>query len=91
VERARMHFERAVAISKGERPGPYVTLAETVAVMKQDRKEFEELLNRALAIDPEKNPGVRLETVLLQRKARALLAKEDELFIDSGSPSEEAK
>jgi tetratricopeptide (TPR) repeat protein len=91
VERARQHFERAIAISKGEKPGPYVTLAETVAVMKQDRKEFEELLNRALAIDPEKNPGVRLETVLLQRKARALLAKEDELFIDSGSPSEEAK
>jgi len=91
VDRARMHFERAVAISKGERPGPYVTLAETVAVMKQNRKEFEELLNRALAIDPEKNPSVRLETVLMQRKARALLAKEDELFIDSGSPSEDAK
>ena len=90
VERARAHFERAVAISKGEKPGPYVTLAETVAVMKQDRKEFENLLNRALAIDPEKNPANRLVTVLMQRKAKALLAKEDELFLDSGSP-EEAK
>ncbi len=84
VERARAHFERAVAISKGEKPGPFVTLAETVAVMKQDRREFEDLLNRALAIDPEKSPSARLVTVLMQRKARALLAKEDELFIDSG-------
>ena len=91
VDRAREHFERAVAISQGEKPGPYVTLAETVAVMKQDRKEFEDLLNRALAIDPEKNQSVRLVTILMQRKAKALLAKEDELFLDSGSPAENAK
>jgi predicted anti-sigma-YlaC factor YlaD len=90
-DRAREHFERAVAISKGAKPGPYVTLAETVAVMKQDRKEFEDLLNRALAIDPEKNQSERLVTILMQRKARALLAREDELFLDSGSPAENAK
>jgi tetratricopeptide (TPR) repeat protein len=91
VERAREHFERAVAISKGAKPGPYVTLAETVAVLKQDHKEFEDLLNRALAIDPERNQSARLVTILMQRKARALLAREDELFLDSGSPAENAK
>jgi predicted anti-sigma-YlaC factor YlaD len=91
VERAREHFQRAVTISKGEKPGPYVTLAETVAVMKQDHKEFEDLLNRALAIDPEKNQSARLVTILMQRKARALLAREDELFLDSGTPAENAK
>ena len=91
VDRAHEHFERAVAISQGAKPGPYVTLAETVAVIKQDRKEFEDLLNRALAIDPEKNQSARLVTILMQRKARALLAKEDELFLDSGTPAENAK
>jgi predicted anti-sigma-YlaC factor YlaD len=91
VERAQEHFDRAVEISKGAKPGPFVTLAETVAVMKQDRKEFEDLLNRALAIDPEKNQSARLVTILIQRKARALLAKEDELFLDSGTPAENAK
>ena len=91
VDRAREHFERAIALSKGEKPGPYVTLAETVSVMKQDRKEFEDLLNRALAIDPEKNQSERLVTILMQRKARALLAKEDELFLDSGTPAENPK
>jgi predicted anti-sigma-YlaC factor YlaD len=90
-ERAREHFQRAVAISKGGKPGPYVTLAETVAVQNQDRKEFEMLLNQALAIDPEKNQSERLVTILTQRKARALLAKEDELFIDSGSHPEKSK
>jgi predicted anti-sigma-YlaC factor YlaD len=90
VERARAHFERAVAISKGERPGPFVTLAESVSVMKQDRREFRDLLNRALAIDPEKNQSVRLVTVLTQRKARALLDREDELFI-SDMPVEDVK
>jgi predicted anti-sigma-YlaC factor YlaD len=68
-----------------------VTLAETVAVQNQDRKEFEMLLNQALAIDPEKNQSERLVTILTQRKARALLAKEDELFIDSGSHPEKSK
>ena len=91
MDRAREHFERAIALSKGEKPGPYVTLAETVSVMKQDRKEFEDLLNRALAIDPEKNQSERLVTILMQRKARALLAKEDELFLDSGTPAENPK
>ncbi len=91
VDRAREHFERAVAISSGAKPGPYVTLAETVAVMKQDRKEFEDLLNKALAIDPEKDQSERLVTILMQRKARALLAKEDELFVDSGTPAEKTK
>ena len=91
VARARQHFERAVAISKGEKPGPYVTLAETVAVMQQNRGEFRDLLNRALAIDPEKNASSRLVTVLTQRKARALLAREDELFLDSGTPAEDVK
>ncbi len=89
VERANRDFERAVAISGGGRPGPYVTLAEAVAVQQQDRKRFEQLLNQALAIDPEKNPSARLETVMMQRKARALLARADELFLESGESKPE--
>jgi predicted anti-sigma-YlaC factor YlaD len=89
VERAQQDFDRAVAISGGSRPGPYVTLAETIAVQQQDRKRFEALLHQALAIDPEKYPSARLETVMTQRKARALLARADELFIDSGETKPE--
>ena len=88
-EHARQHFERAVAISNGARPGPYVTLAETIEVQRQDRAAFERLLQQALAIDPEKKPSARLETLMMQRKARALLARADELFFDSGETTPE--
>jgi hypothetical protein len=46
----------------------------------QDRTEFERLLKDALAIDPNKSPSTRLVTLLMQRRARVLLAQIDEKF-----------
>jgi len=86
--RARGHFERAVALSHDTKASPYVTLAQSVSVLKQDRKEFETLLNRALTFDPERDPAQRLTTIVLQRKARALLEHEDEFFVDDSAPSD---
>ena len=80
--RSREHFARAVALSHGQLAGPYVSLAETVSVQKQDRAEFQSLLNRALAIDPDARPEWRLENLLMQRRARWLLARVDELFVE---------
>jgi predicted anti-sigma-YlaC factor YlaD len=88
-QRARQHFERAVALSEGSRPGPFVTLAQSVSVASQNRREFRELLGKALEVDPEKHPSDRLETLVIQRKARALLAREDELFLDPDSSTVE--
>jgi len=79
-ERARKHFARAVELQKGQSPGPYVALATGVALPAQDRAEFEKLLQSALAIDPEKDPSVRLVTLVQQRRARALLDHIDTLF-----------
>jgi predicted anti-sigma-YlaC factor YlaD len=84
--RARGHFARAVALSKDSRPSPYVTLATTISVLRQDRREFETLLNRALEFDPDHDPSQRLVTIVLQRKARALLEHEDEFFVDETAP-----
>jgi predicted anti-sigma-YlaC factor YlaD len=84
--RARGHFARAVALSKDTKASPYVTLATTVSVLKQDRKEFEALLNRALEFDPDRDPSQRLVTIVLQRKARALLERQDEFFLDDTVP-----
>ena len=81
-KRARGHFERAVELSHDSRPGPYVTLAQSVAVLKQDRAEFRRLLEKALTFDPEKDPSQRLTTIVIQRKARALLDRQDEFFLD---------
>ena len=88
VERARQQFDRAVELSHGERPGTYVTMALSVSVMSQNRAEFRSLLDKALAIDPEKDPANRLQTIVTQRKARSLLERQDEFFVDDASASD---
>lgn len=80
-DEARRHFDRAVALQKGLSPGPYISLAMGVSVARQDRAEFEKLMETALAVDPEANPTERLTTLLLQRRARLLLDAADQLFL----------
>jgi predicted anti-sigma-YlaC factor YlaD len=79
--RARRHFDRAVELSGGNDPGPYVTLAGSVALAAQNRDEFVKLLEQAVAIDPEKNPSARLPALIAQKRARHLLARVDDLFV----------
>ncbi len=79
--RSRQHFERAVALSKGQDAGPFVALAEAVTVKQQNVKEFESLLKRALAIDPNANPDTRLLNLIFQRRAQWLLSRKSELFL----------
>jgi hypothetical protein len=78
--RAREHFQRAVDLQKGGSAVPYVALATGVSVKNQDRAEFERLLNQAIAIDPDKDPTIRLPNLITQRRAHALLAHEDALI-----------
>jgi predicted anti-sigma-YlaC factor YlaD len=78
---ARRHFAAAVDLQKGLSPGPYISLAMGVSVARQDRAEFERLMQAALAVDPEANPTERLTTLLLQRRARILLDQADYLFL----------
>jgi predicted anti-sigma-YlaC factor YlaD len=80
LARSRMHFDREVALTSGGLASPFVSLAETVSVQIQDRSEFESLLKRALAINPDARPAWRLQNLIVQRRARWLLAREDDLF-----------
>ena len=79
--RARKHFERAMVLAEGADASPLVALAEAVAIKKQDVKEFESLLNQALAINPDANPDKRLLNTVMQRRARWLLSRKAELFL----------
>jgi predicted anti-sigma-YlaC factor YlaD len=81
AERSRRHFERAVELSAGKLAGPYVAFAEAVCLQKQHLAEFDALLNRALAINPDEQPENRLVNLVMQRRARWLLSKRDELFL----------
>ncbi|HSJ05860.1 MAG TPA: TRAP transporter TatT component family protein [Longimicrobiales bacterium] len=80
-ERARQHFERAVELSGGAKASPYVSLAGGLSVGRQDRREFEALLETALAIDPDAVPSIRLANLIAQRRARILLSHADYLFV----------
>ena len=79
-EKARFHFERAVELSGGEKPGPYVALATAVTVKKQDAAEFRSLLEAALAIEIT-DPNSQLVTIVTQQKARWLLDNIDRFFL----------
>jgi predicted anti-sigma-YlaC factor YlaD len=81
-ERSRKHFVRAMQLSQGFQAGPLVSLAENVSQPKQNRKEFESLLNRALAVDVNAKPEYRLVNLVMQRRARWLLARADQLFAE---------
>ncbi len=80
-ERARRHFDRAIELSRGDRATPFVLVAENLSIPSQDRADFDQLLQKALAIDPNKIPRFRLETLLIQRRARELEGQADDVFI----------
>jgi predicted anti-sigma-YlaC factor YlaD len=81
-ELARSHFERAVRLSASQNAGPFVAFAESVCVAARNRREFLTMLGRAAAIDPSARPEWRLENAVMQRRARWLLARVDELFLE---------
>ena len=79
-EKARYHFNRAVELSGGKKPGPYVSLATAVTIKNQDVDEFRSLLGEALAIEND-DPDSRLVTIITQDKARWLLDNIENYFL----------
>jgi len=85
--RSRKHFERALALSKGQDAGPLVAFAEAVDVQQQNVQEFERLLKQALDLDADARPEIRLQNLVMQRRARWLLSRKSELFLTDNDPS----
>jgi len=79
--RSKKHFDRAMLLSEGKLASPLVSYAEAVSVEKQNRAEFQALLEKALAINPDAVPESRLLNLVAQRRARWLLGRVDDLFI----------
>jgi predicted anti-sigma-YlaC factor YlaD len=81
MAKAREHYARSRELSAGKRVSPLVSYAESILVPEQKKKEFEQVLHEALAMDVEKAPAEqRLANVLAQRRAKWLLSRVDELF-----------
>lgn len=79
-DRARRHFERAVALAHGAQAGPWVTFAESVCVDTRNVDEFQRSLDLALKVDVDQKPEYRLANMVMQRRARWLLTRKDDLF-----------
>jgi len=86
--RATAHFDRAVALGGGQQASPLVAFAEAVCIDRQDRARFEALLREALAIDADAQPPSRLVNLIMQRRARWLLTRTDDLFLTPPSPTD---
>jgi predicted anti-sigma-YlaC factor YlaD len=80
IGRAKQHYARALELSKGHHAGPYVSYAENVLVAEKDRAAFDATLKKALAVDVNAEPDYRLLNLVMQRRARWLLSREDKLF-----------
>ena len=81
-QRMKRHFERSLELSGGMRAGVFVTYAENACVTSQDRGRFKDLLEKALAVNPDAQPENRLANLVAQRRARWLLGHMDELFLE---------
>jgi predicted anti-sigma-YlaC factor YlaD len=75
------HYARALELSKGTSAGLFVAYAEAVSLPAQNKTEFRTMLERALAVDPDRQPRDRLATLVSQRRARWLLSRIDDLIL----------
>lgn len=94
MAKAERHFELAVERSGGAAASPYVSAAAAIAVPRQDYALFKSLLGKAIALDPDAYPDMRLANIIARRKAERLAAAAEYLFIvtdDSPTPDEEGE
>lgn len=82
VAQAREHFRRFLELAKTPHASIYVSMAESVSVPEQNLSEFKKLLATALAVDPNQDPKLRLANVVAQRRARWLLTRTNDLFLE---------
>lgn len=82
LARVEADYRRALELNGGRRAGTYVSLAENVHVKQQSAPDFKRALDAALAIDVDAHLDDRLANVIMQRRARRLLARVEDLFLD---------
>ncbi len=80
-DRAKAHLDRVLALTMNKKLGPRVSWAEGVLVQRQDKDGFVQVLQEVVRADPGEVPRFRLANLIAQRRAKALLAHVDDLFL----------
>ena len=86
--RIERYYAQALRLSGGRRASLFVSYAENSSIPAQNRAQFQEMLERALHIDADQHPATRLSNLISQRRARWLLGRTDELFLEGSAPAE---
>ncbi len=86
--RIERYYEQALRLSGGRRASLFVSYAENSSIPAQNRARFQEMLERALRIDPDQHVETRLSNLISQRRARWLLGRTDELFLEGSASAE---
>ncbi len=77
---ALSYYEKAIIASNGLDCSLYVTYAEKISVLTQNRSEFISLLNKVLSLQANDNPELYFSNIIAQSRAEWLLTQTDELF-----------
>jgi predicted anti-sigma-YlaC factor YlaD len=80
--KVNIHFQLALQKSDGVLAGPYVSYAQAVDIPDQNYEAFKTNLEKAQAVDVDKDPANRLVNILAQQKARFLLDNAVYYFAD---------
>ncbi|MFQ6607061.1 MAG: TRAP transporter TatT component family protein [Fidelibacterota bacterium] len=80
IDVAKHHFDRAVELSEGNRASAFVSYAESICILEQNRKEFLVMLDRALAVDVNMDRDLKLANIVAQERAEWLKERVDDLF-----------
>lgn len=81
-ERATEHYQRARELSRGRRLSPLLSYAESVLLPQQKKPEFQAVLDEVLAFELDKAPESRVANIIAQRRAKWLLGRMSELFVN---------
>ena len=79
-EKSKMHFEKALRLNEGKFLMTHFFYAKSYATQTLNDTLFEELLTKVESTSLEVLPKFRLGNAIAKKKAKALLARKEELF-----------
>ena len=77
---ARYCFDKVVILSDNLDASIYLSLAENISILNQNRQEFQNLIFKSLEISNFNNDKYRLSNIISHKRARWLLENIDEFF-----------
>ena len=76
------YFDKAIFYSNGKDAGPYLTYAESIHKPFQERKDFVDKLNYVINMENKPSNEFELTNLLAKSRAKWLLARTDEYFLE---------